>query len=170
MPEFLQLISPEEAWAVFRKNLPPFTPEVENEPVSLALGRVTSEAVIADQPLPAFNRSTVDGFAVRSADTYGAGENLPAYLKVKGEILMGSIPQFALWPMEAAVIPTGGMLPEGADAVVMVENTQSLHSGEVEISKAAAPFENVVQMGEDVVPGQEVIPCGTRLRDSCGCG
>lgn len=164
MPEFLQLIPPEKAWAVLRKNLPPFTPEIENVLVSLALGRVTAEAVIADQPLPAFNRSTVDGFAVRSADTYGAGESLPAYLMVTGEVLMGSVPKFALSSAEAAVIPTGGMLPEGADAVVMVEHTQSLHTGEVEIFEAVAPSENVLKMGEDVAPGQEVIPCGTRLR------
>jgi molybdopterin molybdotransferase len=164
MPELLKLIPPEDAWIILKKNLPLFQPETEDIPVQHALGRVSADAVIADQPLPGFTRSTVDGYAVKSADTYGARDSSPAYLTVKGEILMGTLPQFSLATAEAAVIPTGGMLPEGADAVVMVEQTQFLPSGEVEIYKAVAPSENVIQMGEDVLPGQVVIPRGTRLR------
>lgn len=106
----------------------------------------------------------MDGYAVRAADTYGASESLPAYLDLAAEVPMGASPDFRLTPAQGALIHTGGMLPEGADAVVMVEDTQSARAGEVEILRAVAVGENVIKVGEDVKLGQEVIPAGTRLR------
>jgi len=163
MPEFLKLTPPDEARRIFFSH---YAPPVDSEWVSLgqALGRVSAALVTAQTPLPAFPRSTVDGYAVMAADTFGAGDSLPMYLQVSGEVAMGAAPGFALAAGQAALIHTGGMLPDRADAVVMLEQTQSLANGMVEIQRAVAVGENVIKVGEDVQAGQEVIPAGKRLR------
>jgi molybdopterin molybdotransferase len=163
MPEFLTLIPPDEALDKFLSHVPS-NPEPQLTNTLYALGRVLVSPVLAPHPLPEFPRSTVDGFAVRAADTHGAGETLPAYLKIIGEVPMGSRPDFSLNPAESAIIHTGGMIPDGADSVVMVEHTQISRLGELEILRAVAVGENIIQVGEDVQAGQEVIPSGTRLR------
>jgi molybdopterin molybdotransferase len=163
MPEFLKLLPPKEALSVFLNEIK-FSGEIETVAVENALGRILAEPVTAPYPLPSFPRSTVDGFAVRAADTHGASHSLPRYLKMAGEVPMGAAPQFEISKLECALIHTGGMLPTGADAVVMVEDTQPAHEAEIEIFKAAADGENVLQIGEDVVQGQEVIRSGSILR------
>jgi molybdopterin molybdotransferase len=164
MPEFLELVSPDEALQHWLVHLPGYSLDIEVIDTSLALGRVTAEPVIASYPLPSFTRSAMDGYAVRAADTYGASDALPAYLKLVGEIPMGAATELKLQPGECALIHTGGMLPDQADAVVMVEQTQSARLGEVEISHAAAVGENVICKGEDVAQGEQVIGQGVRLR------
>lgn len=163
MPEFLTLTPPADALATLLGALPGALP-AENVALAEALGRVTAAPVIAPHPLPAFARSTVDGFAVRAADTFGASDAQPAYLKQAGEVPMGAAPGFVLGRAACALIHTGGMLPAGADAVVMVEYTQPSRADEVEILRAAALGENIIQPGEDVAAGELVIPAGTRLR------
>jgi molybdopterin molybdotransferase len=162
MPEFLTLVPPDEALHRLLDQLT-FRPEPEEVETLEALGRVVLSPILALHPLPAFDRSAVDGYAVRAADTYGASESLPAYLKLAGEVRMGSAPEFALGPGQAALIHTGGMLPTGADAVVMVEYSQQSRPEEVEIFRAVGVAENVLKTGEDVSAGQEVIPAGSRL-------
>ncbi len=163
MPEFLNLLPPEEALATW---LPHVTHRVEAETVATAdaWGRVLAADVRAPHPMPPFDRSAVDGYAVRAADTYGASESLPAYLTVIGEVPMGAAAAFALEAGQAALIHTGGMLPPGADAVVMVEYTQQVRPGEVEILRPVAVGENVLVQGEDVAAGAVVLPAGRRLR------
>lgn len=163
MPEFLELSPPREALKALldRLQVQPHSEIIASEQ---ALGRVTAGPVVAPYPLPSFPRSTVDGFAVRGADTYGASDSLPAYLKLVGEVPMGAPAGIELTPGSCALIHTGGMLPAGADAVVMVEHTQSAAPEEVEILRAVAVSENVLKVGEDVAAGQEVIPGGVRLR------
>ena len=163
MPEFLELLPPPEALARLLERLPAKADPEEVE-TALALGRVTAAPVIALQSLPSFPRATVDGYAVRSADTFGANDSLPAYLRVIGEIPMGAASAYTLLPAQCALIHTGGMLPEGANAVVMVEHTQSARPGELEVLRAVASGENVLKVGEDVAQGDEVIPAGIRLR------
>lgn len=163
MPEFLQLLPPSEALRLWRANLS-LQPQAEEIETVKALGRVTSKPVIAPHPLPTFTRSAVDGYAVRAIDTYGASESLPAYLNMIAEVPMGAAAEFSLDAGQCALIHTGGMLPGAADAVVMVEYTQSTRPGEVEILRAVADGENVIYAGEDVSAGEEVIPAGTRLR------
>lgn len=163
MPEFLRLLSPEQAW---QNLLAVLSPKLETEKVSLidALGRVTAMAITAPHSLPDFPRTTVDGFAVRALDTYGASESLPTYLELIGEIPMGAAPNFALAATQCALIHTGGMLPNGADAVVMLEHTQPARQGEIEIQRPVAVGENVIRVGEDVAAGDDVIAAGVRLR------
>ena len=129
-----------------------------------ALGRVPAEPVVSPEDLPAFPRSTVDGYAVKARDTFGGSEQVPVLLRVTGDIGMAEEAAFELGPGEAARIPTGGMLPGGADAVVMVEYSHALDARTVEISKSLTPWENVIQPGEDVALGQTVIEKGTVLR------
>jgi molybdopterin molybdotransferase len=163
MKEFLNLVPQDVALKILLSELDS-SPIAETISTKLAVGRITAKPVLAPHPLPEFRRSTVDGFAVRAADTYGAGESLPAYLNNVGEVHMGKSTSLVLTPTECALIHTGGMLPEGADAVVMVENTQSSKSGEVEILRAVAVGENLINIGEDVKPGEMVIPSGRRIR------
>jgi len=106
----------------------------------------------------------MDGFAVRAADTFGASEGLPAYLTVAGEVLMGTAAEVRAGVGEAVRISTGGMVPDGADAVVMVENTQAVDANTIEVVRPVAPGENVLRVGEDIASGTSVLPRGHRLR------
>jgi molybdopterin molybdotransferase len=163
MPEFLELLPPAEALERFLSHLPAQV-AFEVAPITQALGRVIAAPIIAPHALPPFVRSTVDGFAVHASDTYGASESLPAYLRLIGEVRMGGRPDFALQAAQCASIHTGGMLPDSADAVVMLEYTQGVSSGEVEILRSVAVGENVIKIGEDVSEGEIVIPAGACLR------
>jgi len=163
MPEFLELTPPGQALETFLEQLP-LDQQVETVRTENAAGRVTAKAVTAPHALPDFRRSTVDGYAVKARDTHGASESLPAYLDLKGEVPMGGSPSFDLSEAECALIHTGGMLPKGSDAVVMVEFTQQSRSDQVEILHAVADGENVIEKGEDVAEGEVVIRKGKRLR------
>jgi molybdopterin molybdotransferase len=164
MPEFLELLPPLEAIKRWMAHLPLARPETESLETFEALGRVTAAAIASPEALPAFPRSTVDGFAVIAHDTFGASDALPAYLTLVGEVPMGRQPDFKLQPTQAALIYTGGMLPEGADAVVMVENTQRSRPGEIEVLHACGAGENILKTGEDVAPQQVIVQAGVRLR------
>jgi molybdopterin molybdotransferase len=163
MPEFLNLLPPLKALDLLFERLDPH-PQMEEISSVDALQRVLAEPVIATMPLPSFARTTVDGYAVRARDTYGASESLPAYLALSGEVSMGAAPDLALQTAQCALIHTGGMLPDDADAVVMLENTQIARAGEVEILRAVAVGENVIAIGEDVRVGEQIIPAGVTLR------
>lgn len=161
----LSVISPAEALEILKKS---FLPPVKTEYVKIeeASGRVLSRDVLSEEFIPSFDRSTVDGFAVRCADTYGAGENMPAMLSVKGEILMGEEPESSISRGECMKISTGGMLPEGADSVVMVENTEDGFEGMCLCNKSVALFENVTRKGDDIRAGDRVLSKGTVINSS----
>jgi len=120
--------------------------------------------VAAPEALPGFARSTVDGYAVRAADTYGVSEGLPGYLDLAGAVAMGAEPDVAVGPGTAVSMPTGGMLPPGADAVVMVEYTQEAMAGTIEVVRPVAPGEGVVRADEDAAAGADLVPAGRPLR------
>lgn len=137
--------------------------EIERVPIMKALGRVIAEDIVAAEMVPSFARSTMDGYAVRSSDTFGASESIPALLKLKGNILMGKEPPGNLEAGEAMSIPTGGMLPPGSDSVVMVEYCELL-GDQVAVYRPVAPLENVIRRGEDFQQGDTVLPAGHMLR------
>lgn len=137
--------------------------EWEKIPTAGACGRVLAEDVRAPEDLPGFPRSTVDGYAVRAADTFGASEEKPAVLALAGEIRIGTPPPGPLGKGEAMAIPTGGYLPEGADAVVMVEDTE-VEEGAVLIYSPVAPGTNVIGADGDVAKGSLLFTKGHRLR------
>ncbi|MFZ5650200.1 MAG: gephyrin-like molybdotransferase Glp [Bacillota bacterium] len=129
-----------------------------------ALGCRAYRDIIAADNVPGFSRSTMDGYAVRARDTFGASESLPAYLDIGGEVLMGQIAPGPAVPGKACRIPTGGMLPEGCDAVVMVEYTEELDAKTIGVTRPVAPGENVVQKGEDISSGEVIVPRGRIIR------
>lgn len=165
MPEFLRLVAPAEAVRLLFDAMPSPSPLLsETLPTSEALGRVLGGEITAPHQLPPFTRATVDGYAVRADDTHGASGSLPAYLAVIGEVFMGAAPDLSLARGQAALVHTGGMLPAGADAVVMVEDTQVAREGEVEILKPASTGQNVIQAGEDVQAREVILEAGVCLR------
>ncbi|MYE54589.1 MAG: molybdopterin molybdenumtransferase MoeA [Chloroflexi bacterium] len=163
MPEFFNVLAPQAAFEAIEPMLRADV-EVDVVPTSDALGRVTAEDVVSPEDLPAFARSTMDGYSVRSRDTFGASEGLPAYLDLVGEVPMGRATEVELGIGQAATAYTGGMLARGADAVVMVERTQVLDDTAIEVLRSVAPGENVVQVGEDVRKGEPILSRGSAIR------
>ena len=159
--EFFTARTVAEALAGFQ---PALRTPVHTVPLSEALHRVPAGEVRAPSSLPGFVRSTVDGFAVRAADTYGASEGLPSYLDLLGAVRMGAAPTVAVSPGGCVAMPTGGVLPDGADAVVMVEFTAETMPGTIEVTRPVAPGGGLVRADEDVAAGAALVPAGRPLR------
>jgi molybdopterin molybdotransferase len=159
--EFFAVKTVAEALAGFR---PGRRTAVETVALAAAHRRVPAEPLRAPHDLPGFARSTVDGYAVRAADTYGASEALPSYLEVTGAVAMGQAPQSVVAPGTAVAMPTGGVIPDGADAVVMVEHTQEAMAGTIEVVRPAAPGDGLVRANEDAAEGTVLVPAGRALR------
>lgn len=141
-------------------------PRVETEKILLhrANGRILATDIVSDIDLPDFVRSTMDGFAVRASSTFGASEANPAYLTVSGYIAMGESPAFSIGIGEAAGISTGGMLPDGADSVVMIEHTEAIDATNIEVYRSVAPGQNILEKGEDISKGDILLSGGQKLR------
>jgi molybdopterin molybdotransferase len=159
-----EVISVEKAIELIFSNLSPKVLSERNLKIEESYGRIVSKDIFSPENLPDFSRSTVDGFAVSASDTFGATEGMPAYLNIGYEILMGEEPDFELKKGEVARIATGGMLPQGADAVVMLEHTQQVDKRMIEVVKPVAPAENVIQAGEDVKKGEGILQKGHKIR------
>jgi molybdopterin molybdotransferase len=159
--EFFTTRTVAEALAGFR---PGRRTAAETVALACALHRVPVAPVAAPCALPGFARSTVDGYAVRAADTYGVSDGLPGYLDVVGAVRMGAVPDVTVGPGTVASMPTGGVLPPGADAVIMVEYTQEAMAGTIEVIRPVAPGDGVVRADEDAAPGAELVPAGRPLR------
>jgi molybdopterin molybdotransferase len=125
---------------------------------------VLAADLVAPADLPHFHRANMDGYAVRAADTFGASASVPMYLRIAGAIEMGQAARTALRKGQAMRIATGGMLPRGADAVVMVEHTDEVGDGTVEIQRGVSPWQHVLRIGEDIARGAPVFARGRRLR------
>ena len=159
--EFFTTLSVSEALAGFQPSRRTGEETVLRED---ALGRVPATPVVSGAELPGFARSTVDGYAVRAADTYGASDGLPAYLEMIGAVRMGVAADVAVRPATAVQIPTGAVIPGDADAVVMVEHTQVTTSNMIEVTRPVAVGEGIVRADEDVARGAEIAPAGRPLR------
>jgi molybdopterin molybdotransferase len=159
--EFFAVRTVGEALAGFR---PARRTAVQEVDLAGALARVPAEPARAAHDLPGFARATVDGYAVRAADTFGASESLPAYLTVAGSVAMGAPAAVDVAPGVAVAIPTGGALPPSADAVVMVEHVQEPLPGSIEVMRPAAPGDGIVRADEDATAGTELVPAGRPLR------
>ncbi len=160
MSLFLQVVSVSHAIGEIRNLAVPC--RTKSVPLLEAFHRILAQDVHADGDIPGFTRSVVDGFAVRSADTTGSSDAIPSMLNLKGRILMGVPVHHVLVPGECIYVPTGGILPEGADAVVMIEHTDRIED-QVLIKKPVAPGENVLLFNEDFSAGEVVVRRGKRL-------
>ncbi len=158
---FFRVVTSAEA----RDQLAAFAPTTESEtvPVLTADGRVLSKALSAPVNLPHFNRTNMDGYALRAQDTFGASASLPTYLTLAGVIEMGQEAKKKLKKGETMRISTGGMLPPGADSMIMVEYTEEMGDGTIEIHRSASPWENILRIGEDIKKGAPIFPAGRRL-------
>jgi molybdopterin molybdotransferase len=136
----------------------------ERIPTVRARARVLAEDLYSAVDLPHFDRAAMDGYAVKAKDTFGASQSLPAYLKLAGVVEMGKQATQALGNGEVMRISTGGMMPPESDAVVMVEYTDETDAGLVEIHRSVSPFQNVIQIGDDIKKGERVFQRGRRLR------
>lgn len=161
MKGFFNVQTPTE----FLQKLDRFKPvAVEKVDLGDALHRVLAEDVFSSVPLPEFPRSTVDGFALKARDTYGASEGNPVILEIVGEIPVGQISEIEIQDGQAVKVATGGMVPRGADAVQMLEFTERIDSRTLHVFKTASPLENMIQVGEDIKAGEIALPEGRYMR------
>lgn len=163
--KMFQVMTREEAFAVLLQAFPAQAPCCVEKAAGEAIGAVLARDIASREDIPLFRRSAVDGYAVRARDTNGASEASPALLRLCGQVAMGAMPAAAITAQEAVGVPTGGALPDGADAMVMVEHTERLGE-EVAVFHPAAVRDHVVDAGEDVAAGATVLSRGTRLRAS----
>jgi len=144
------LITVARALQILMKHLDAITLKSESIPLNEAFDRVLSNPVISPEDQSAAARSTMDGFAVRAADTFGASQSMPCYLDITGEVEMGSEPVMVVEKGCCFKIPTGGLLPPGADGVVMLEHTVPVDDTMIEIVRGVGAGTNLVQKGEDI--------------------
>ena len=162
-PQFFQVMPVAAARELLLARWQP-QPDSEVRATADCLHRVLASDIRSPEQVPAFRKSTVDGYALRAQDTFGASQSLPAFLQVRGELQMGAPADVELETGDCWLIHTGGMIPNAADAVVVVEHTHSASENEIEALRAVAPGENVIQAGEDVAADGLVLPRGHRLR------
>jgi len=167
MTELFQVVTLAEARQRIEQAGAVREPSTEKLPLSELLGKRVGRLIQAPENVPGFDRSTVDGLAVRARDTFGATEGLPAYLDIAGEVLMGQPAQQELRPGTAIRVATGGMIPPGADAVVMIEYTEPLDEKTLGITRPVGPGENIIRTGEDVAKG-ELLFYGRTLSAAAG--
>jgi putative molybdopterin biosynthesis protein len=161
--QFLDVIDRDEADRRFRAHLDLSPLEPEEAPLANALGRVLAADIASPVDVPGFDRSNVDGFAVRAADTFGAAEDVPILLRLTGEVIpTGVIPAREIEAATASAIATGGMLPRGADAVAMIEYT-TVHGDRLTLTRPVVPGGNVSVTGSDVGRGETVLRAGEVL-------
>lgn len=159
----LKVVSAQEALQIIEEKFNHSDSETEKVSLYHSLGRVVSQDILSSENIPAFNRSTVDGYAVKASDTYGCGESIPAQLEIIGEILMGEEATQKIAEGQCIKISTGGMLPQGSDSVVMVEHTDNSFDSLCLVYKTVSPFENVTKKGDDITEGQTVLSKGTEI-------
>ncbi|MEN8189636.1 MAG: gephyrin-like molybdotransferase Glp [Thermodesulfobacteriota bacterium] len=153
-----------EASSILMAKLADFRPGSEITALATCLDRVVAREITSLEDLPPWPRSTMDGYAVRAADTFGASSSMPGYLDIKGEVLMGGMPQGTVDKGCCMKIPTGGLAPDGSDAVVMLEHTVAVDEKMIEVVKGVGSGQNLIARGEDVARGQKIFDPGHRLR------
>ncbi len=163
MGEFLDLIDTDEFSALIKDKIAIREKKTEIVPFIKSRGRILAENLNSPEDLPPFSRSSVDGYAVKSTDVAGASESMPVFLEKNGEVAMGKEANCEVETGTAVSIPTGGMLPEGADAIVMVEYTEMIDDQLISINGQVAPGENVIKQGEDIKVGQPVLKKGCKI-------
>jgi putative molybdopterin biosynthesis protein len=159
---FRKLTMLDEAKQLIEDTLKPKPLGTQEVPLMDAYKRVLAQDVMGKLDIPPFSRATVDGYAVKAEDTFGADENEPKKLEVVGMVSIGETPKVAVRKGEAAEIVTGAPIPEGADAVVMVEDTER-EDNELNIYVSATPNQNIMKKGTDIKAGETILEAGTIL-------
>lgn len=139
-------------------------PETEKIKIEKALGRILAEDIRSGENIPGFRRSTMDGYAVVAADTNGAGESMPVFLEIAGNVEMGEDTMLILEEGQCAYVPTGAMIPEGATAVVMEEYCEKFSETQTAVYQSAAEGTHIVRPDEDIVLGETILRRGRKIR------
>lgn len=160
--QFFKVKTVEETFAQIDEMIPTIQ-QTDIRALEDALHYILAEPVVAKENVPGFDRSTVDGYAVRAADTYGSSESMPGFLTLVGEVKMGEMAEIPVGMGEAIYVPTGGMLPPNSDSVIMIEHCEDVE-GLLNTYKQVAPGENVIRMGDDIKEEEVLLQAGTKLR------
>lgn len=160
--EFFKVKTVEETWDLIDEKITKIG-QTEIRPIHDALHYILAETVMAAENVPGFDRSTVDGYAVKARDTFGSSETMPGFLTVVGEVKMGENAENPVRQGEAIYVPTGGMIPPGADAVIMIEHCEEMDRL-LNTYRQIAPGENVIRAGEDIKAGEPLLQKGVKLR------
>lgn len=161
--DFFRAKSPEEVTALLTRYAKGFSAKTKLVTLHEALGRVLSEDIISDQDIPGFDRSTVDGYAVIASDTFGATGSIPTLLDFVGEVKMGNITDKSVEGGTCVYVPTGGMMPAGATAMVMIEDTEKIDGETVAVEKPVVEGANIIFKGDDMKAGLPVLEKGRIL-------
>jgi len=164
MKGFMETMEVNEALKRFFEALPPIKQRHELVSLNESLNRVLAVDIVSKVDIPTFDKAAMDGYAVVASDTFGASQTNPVTLRVLGEVAMGEPPRFNIGKGQAVAVTTGGPIPSGADAVVMLEYAKKVIEGEVEVYTAVTPGDNLSKVGEDVAEGDVVLRKGTVLK------
>lgn len=161
--DFFNVVSVEEAREKVMENFKEYRFEIEEVSILEATNRILAEDVYSNINVPEFNRSTVDGYAIKSKDSHGASESVPSLFNILGEVKMGEIPEISIKSGETLYVPTGGMIPQGADGMVMIEYTEKLDEQNLMVYKSISFNENIILKGDDIQVGEIVLTKGRRI-------
>jgi molybdopterin molybdotransferase len=161
--DFLNVLSVNEVKELIKKNFSHMKIESEKVNIINSLDRVLNEDIVSEVNVPDFNRSTVDGYAIKSSDSHGCSDSMPSFLNLVGEVEMGDIAEENISSGNAIYVPTGGMIPEGADAVIMIEYVEKLDESTIAINKPVSIGENIVYKGDDIKEGKIVLKKGKKV-------
>ncbi len=164
MTKLLKVDTVEEAKNKINLHFQDFKFKIETIKIKNAIGRILAEDVYAPIDLPEFHRATVDGYALNSKDTFGAGESLPVFLDVIGQVDIGKNTQLSISSGKTAYVPTGGMIPKGADGMLMIEYAESLDEHTIAVYNPVAPWDGIIRKGEDVKKEQLLLQIGKKLK------
>lgn len=161
--DFFNVVSIEEAKRLLLDNFSHYQFDVEEVNIIDSKNRILAEDIVSDINVPEFNRSTVDGYAIKSGDSNGASDAVPSVLNILGEVRMGQRTEVDIKSGEVLYVPTGGMLPNGADAMIMIENTEKMDENTLLINRSISTGENVVYKGDDIKSGETALKSGRKI-------
>ncbi|CCQ96202.1 MoeA protein [[Clostridium] ultunense Esp] len=161
--DFFDVVSTQEARNRIMRNFKEYEFKIEEISILEATDRILAESIYSNINVPEFNRSTVDGYAIKFKDSQGASESVPSLFNILGEVKMGETPKSSIKSGETMYVPTGGMIPEGADGMVMIEYTEKLDEENLMVYKPISFNENIVLKGDDIKKGEMVLKKGRRI-------
>ncbi len=162
--DFFNVMSLEDAKNMIMENFESYRFEIEEVDITNSLGRVIGEDIYSQTDVPEFNRSTVDGYGILSSDSHGASDSIPSVLNIVGEVRMGELTEEKIISGNAIYVPTGGMVPDGADGVIMIENTEKLDENTLLLNKPISNGENIIYKGDDIGKNSLILGKGTVIK------
>lgn len=161
--DFFDVVSVDEGREKLLRNFEDFSFQLEEVSILESVGRILGEDIYSKENVPQFNRSTMDGYAIKSKESHGATESIPSLFNIIGAVEMGKKADYIVKAGEAVSVPTGGMIPEGADGVVMVENTEMLDETTLMVYNAISYGENIILKGDDIKEGELALKKGRKI-------